>query len=127
MVRTIDQRLAEAEALLQKRKAQHRRLLTRQKILVGGAVLSAASHDSALAEQLVAVLRQKVSGRDLKDIEPILAQLASPPVDVVDPLPVESVAIEPASGDDARPATTTGPTALAGLANVARRTTGRAY
>jgi len=75
-MRSLDERLHEAELMLAARKAQQRQSLTRQKIIVGGAVLSSALKKPVAARQLADLLRANVArGPDLKAIEPVLSRL----------------------------------------------------
>ncbi len=126
--RSLDQRVRDAELQAARLKQAQRQLLTRQKIIVGGTLLSAASRDPALADQVATILRQKVTGRDLQAIEPVLAQLAraiepagTGPVPVTESTSIADLTASEPVGDTESPPVP----ALAGLENVSRRSTSR--
>jgi len=134
MARTIEQRLAEAEAVLRRRKEIARQLLTRQKIIVGGALLSAAGHDADLADRLAKILREKVVSRDLDAIAPILERLTAtspdqtsrdaPPQAIVQGQEIETRSDQ---ADTRQPdqGASFAPAPLASLENVSRRAASR--
>ncbi len=75
-MRSLDERLHEAELTLARRKQQQRQSLTRQKIIIGGAILSAALKEPVAAKQLADLLRAKVArGPDMKAVAPVLTRL----------------------------------------------------
>ena len=84
MTRPIEQRLAEAQSLLQKRKEQQRQSLTRQKIIIGAAVMKAAQSDAEVAKWCLETLQAGVTRPiDQKAIEPLLSQLENIVLDAV--------------------------------------------
>ena len=85
--RSIEQRVAEAERILAKRRSKRSQLLTRQKILVGATVLAEATQTPAKARELSILLGEKVfRGPDLAAIAPILEQLRAVISDEAEPI-----------------------------------------
>ncbi|EMU7892278.1 mobilization protein [Shigella sonnei] len=82
MSRTLEQKIAEAEARLQRLKAKSRSLDTAQKVIVGAAMLARVRRPEEA--QLRAFLRKEVTRQaDVNRIQPLineLEKLPGPPV-----------------------------------------------
>lgn len=77
MVRTLDQKIAEAEAKLARLRKQERSLETGQKIILGGMVLSAAKHDDRIRRWVLEEGAKLTREADKKRMEPLLKALAT--------------------------------------------------
>lgn len=76
MARTLDQKIAEAEARLARLRKQERSLETGQKIILGGMLLNAARRDPKMQDWLLEeAARSVIREIDRKRIEPLLRQL----------------------------------------------------
>lgn len=76
MARSIDQKIAEAEANLARLRTQKKAKDTRCKILVGATVITEALKNPRAASWLAKTLRKNVTrGLDQKDIAELLADL----------------------------------------------------
>lgn len=78
MSRTLEQKIADAEARLARLKERVRKVDTRQKIVVGAAVIHAALGDPEKARSLLGLLEGEVA-REIDQIalRPLLAKLRS--------------------------------------------------
>ncbi|EIJ0601023.1 mobilization protein [Salmonella enterica subsp. enterica serovar Anatum] len=82
MSRTLEQKIAEAEARLQRLKAKSRSLDTAQKVVVGAALLAKARkpEEVQLRAWLLPFLRREVTRQaDLNRIQPLIDELEALP------------------------------------------------
>lgn len=78
MSRTVDQKIAEAEAKLQRLKVQKKANATRRKIIVGSIVITEGLNSPRFAKWLAETLRKRATREvDQKEIADLLAQLDS--------------------------------------------------
>ena len=76
MARTLDQKIAEAEARLARLRKQERSLETRQKIILGGMLLNAARRDPKMQDWLLEEAAQSLTREaDQKRLKPLLDEL----------------------------------------------------
>jgi len=76
MTQTIQQKIAETEARLQRLKTKARADQTRRKIIVGSLIIANALKDPRQAQALAGILRQGLTREvDTKAIADLLAQL----------------------------------------------------
>jgi hypothetical protein len=86
--RTLEQRLADLDAQRARLAAQKRRQDTRQKIVIGAAMIAAAAEDSAVAGVLRGVLEARVIREiDRKAVAEVLGRLPVLPLPAVDAEP----------------------------------------
>lgn len=80
MAQTIEQKIAEAEAKLNRLRQQSRQLENGQKIILGGLLLNAAQHQPSIRKWLLDEAA-KVVTRDVdkKRLAPLLYELAKMP------------------------------------------------
>lgn len=77
---TIDQRIADAEAKLQRLRAKSRQLENGQKIILGGLLLNAARHQPDIRGWLLKEAGKEVTRDvDKQRLAPLLSELASMP------------------------------------------------
>lgn len=77
-MRPIEQRIADLDAKRARLTARRRTQDTRQKVLVGVAMIAAATEDPTIASLLVDVLRKRISREiDRKAVEGLLSELES--------------------------------------------------
>lgn len=78
MSRTLEQKIADAEARLARLKERVRKVDTRQKIVVGAVVLHDALSDPKKAQSLLSLLEREVTREiDQTALGPLLAKLRS--------------------------------------------------
>ncbi len=77
MTRTLDQKIAEAEAKLVRLRKQERSLETGQKIILGGMVPSAAKHDDRIRRWVLEEGAKLTREADKKRMEPLLKALSA--------------------------------------------------
>lgn len=76
MTRTIDQKIAEAEAKLARLRQQSRQLENGQKIILGGMLISIARKDKKIREWLITEAEKLVPrDTDKKRIAPLIEEL----------------------------------------------------
>ena len=76
MARTIDQRIAEAQARLNRLRTRAKASETRRKIIVGAVVTTEALKDPKIARWMAATLRKNVTREvDQKELVGLLAEL----------------------------------------------------
>ena len=76
MSRSIDQKIAEAEAKLQRLKAQQKATETRRKIIIGSIVITEGLNSPRFAKWLAETLRKRVTREvDQKEVADLLTQL----------------------------------------------------
>lgn len=76
MARTLDQKIAEAEARLARLRKQERSLENGQKILLGGMLLNAARRDPKMRDWLLEESVRSISREaDQKRLKPLLDEL----------------------------------------------------
>ena len=88
MAQTLEQKIAEAQAKLARLKEKARSEDTRQKIVVGAAVISQALRSSSLAGRLLAILEaEPLRDHDKKAVAGLIDKLKAKAADENDALP----------------------------------------
>lgn len=88
MAQTLEQKIAEAQAKLSRLKDKARSEDTRQKIVVGAAVISQALRSSSLAGRLLAILEaEPLRDHDKKAVAGLIDKLKAKAADENDTLP----------------------------------------
>lgn len=88
MAQTLEQKIAEAQAKLARLKDKARSEDTRQKIVVGAAVISQALRSSSLACRLLAILEaEPLRDHDKKAVAGLIDKLKAKAADENDTLP----------------------------------------
>lgn len=88
MAQTLEQKIAEAQAKLTRLKDKARSEDTRQKIVVGAAVISQALRSSSLAGRLLAILEaEPLRDHDKKAVAGLIDKLKAKAADENAPLP----------------------------------------
>lgn len=78
MARTLDQKIAQAQATLARLKDKARSADTRQRIVVGTAVIARALHSESLARELLAILEaEPLRDHDRAAVSGLVAKLQS--------------------------------------------------
>ena len=91
MARTLEQKIAEAQANLARLKDKARSEDTRQKIVVGAAVISQALRSSSLAGRLLAILEaEPLRDHDKKAVAGLIERLKAKAADENDALPYQN-------------------------------------
>lgn len=82
MSKTIEQKIAEAEATLARLRSQERKQETGQKVVIGGLVLAAAKKDARIRTWLLQTIEKKVTrDADKKRLASIVEELTKLPLD----------------------------------------------
>ncbi|MFT9341958.1 MAG: hypothetical protein ABF569_14055 [Acetobacter sp.] len=73
MSKTLDQRIADAEAKLTRLRQQERKLDTGRKIVLGGIIMAGAENDPAIRQWLLAQIEQKpLRKEDAERLAPLI-------------------------------------------------------